>query len=135
MKVLKIAIFLFAGLLLTMQSCYYDNEESLYVDVVNPGDTSIVVINGCDTVNVTYALTIAPLMSQSCNSCHSGTFPSAGIKTDSYTELKKYVANGRLMGSIKHSSGYSAMPQGAAKFSTCNIQKMDAWIHKGALNN
>lgn len=105
-------------------SCYNDKEAVLYPDTK------------CDPiVTSTYQGTVAPLMSQYCNACHSGSFPSAGILLDSHAELKKYVDNGRLMGSINWSSGYSAMPKNGNKLTSCNINKIQAWISAGALNN
>ena len=38
-------------------------------------------------------------------------------------------------GSIKHDSGYKAMPQNATKLDDCRISKVEAWITAGALNN
>jgi hypothetical protein len=107
-------------------SCKYNNEQELYP--VDPNTT-------CDTLNVTYSETVALIMQAQCNGCHSGINPSGGIKTDNYTDIKTLVDNGRLMGSIKHQSGYSPMPKGGQKLSECDIAKIDIWVKSGALNN
>lgn len=110
--------------ILTFQSCYYDNEETLYP-----------VAADCDTLNVTYSATIAPIMNTNCNFCHGGSSPLAGINTDSYSGLKDVVDNGRLWGAINHNSGFSPMPKDRPKLSDCNLDKIRIWIDEGALNN
>ena len=113
-------------LVVSFYSCYYDNEQDLYP--VDPNAE-------CDTLNVTYSGTIVPVLQTQCNGCHSGTTPSAGIKTDNYTDVKALVDNGKLMGTIKQQPGYSPMPKGGNQLSGCDIAKFDIWIKQGALNN
>lgn len=108
-----------------LSSCYYDNEEELY-----PGSGSL-----CDTTNTTYAITVEPILKSNCYVCHSTAVANGGIILDSYTKLKEVVDNGKLLGAITHTSGYSPMPKNQAQLSTCNIQKITNWINKGALNN
>ncbi|MEZ5046460.1 MAG: cytochrome c [Chitinophagaceae bacterium] len=93
------------------------------------------VLGICDTSNVTYSQDVAQLMSTHCNSCHGGTSPSFNISTENYTELKKIVDNGTLWGSINHHAGFFQMPKSSAKLNACDIEKIGAWIHAGALNN
>lgn len=107
-----------------LSGCYNDNEEDLYPSAGN-----------CDTANVTYSLTVAPLMADKCNSCHGGNFPEAGIKTDNYDDLKTLAGNGKLFGTINHESGFSPMPKGKPRMSDCDINKIRIWIDKGALND
>jgi uncharacterized membrane protein len=125
----RILLF-FSGLLLismvTFSGCYYDNEEYLY------GNTP------CDITAVTYSVTVSTILATSCYNCHgaaTGNANGGGIILDSYTKLKPYVTNGKLMGSINHAGGYSAMPKGATKLNSCDIQKIQAWITAGALEN
>lgn len=90
----------------------------------------------CDTTSIKYSAYIAPLMQNKCNGCHSGTASSGGgIALDSYAAVKAQVNNGKLWGSINFTSGYSAMPKGGQKMPTCDIDKVKAWINRGALNN
>lgn len=114
------------GLLIAAVSttgCYYDKEEILYPDTA------------CDTTTIGYSVSVAPILSSSCNACHGGNTPSAGIKLDAYAGVKQQVDNGRLFGAITHSPSFSAMPKNAAKLSTCNIAKIRKWIEAGAPNN
>jgi mono/diheme cytochrome c family protein len=107
-------------------SCYYDKEEILY-----PGGGT------CDTTAAsTYSAVVLPILNSSCNSCHGGSASAGGgINLDTYTSVKAQVTNGKLMGSINHSAGYSAMPKNGAKMSACNIAKINRWIAAGSLNN
>lgn len=117
-----ILIFLSAA----FYSCRYDNEEELYGDAI------------CDTSNVTYTNNVKPVLTANCYSCHSTsnapTFGS-GIKLENYDDLMVQVNNGKLVGTITHSPGYPAMPQGRAKLDDCSIEKILTWINNGAPNN
>lgn len=122
-KVLLSIVTLFAVFLFS--SCYNDKEELLY-----PNGSS------CDTVaSVTYTKSVVPILQQFCYSCHSGSSPSGGILMGTYASDKAIGANGKLYGSINHSSGYSPMPQGMAKLTSCQIAKIKKWIDSGMANN
>lgn len=105
--------------------CYYDSE-----DLLNPGN------GNCDTNGVTYNTTVVPLLQASgCLGCHSGGAPSGNISLATHTSVKTVAQNGKLFGAINHSPGFSPMPQGGNKMSSCNIQKIKAWIDAGSINN
>jgi ribosomal protein S16 len=91
--------------------------------------------NICDTTAFNYTADVAPILSNFCNGCHGGSFPSDGIITSSWASLQAIVNDGRLIGSIQHESGFSPMPKGSAKMNACNITKIRKWIQAGALNN
>lgn len=121
---IPLKILFAASLVLTiaMSGCYYDNEEDLYLGS-----------NTCDTTNVTYTASVAPVFAGYCNSCHSGGSPSGNIVTDNYNSV---VANmSRIKGAINHESGFSPMPQNGGKLSSCDLTKIDIWIRQGMLNN
>ena len=114
-------IFLVA--LLPFTGCYYDKEELLYPD------------SACDTTAVAYSTSVIPILSASCYSCHAGTVPSGGIRLDNHASVTVYAGNGKLMGAITHSPGYSAMPKNSGKLSNCKINIIRKWIDDGAPNN
>lgn len=91
--------------------------------------------SSCNTTNVTYSGTIAPLLQTYCNGCHGGSSPLGNVNYNNYTGVKSTVTNGKLLGSIQHNSGFSAMPQNGNKMSACKISTIKAWIDAGALNN
>jgi len=113
-------LLLLSGLFLA--GCYYDNEEDLYP-------------SNCNTDSVTYSGDVAPIISTNCLVCHSTAANLGNVRLEGYTALKTYVTNGKLLGAIKHQSGFSAMPQNAPKLSACNIAKIQKWVDDGALDN
>lgn len=119
---MKIVLVSILALTLAVSGCYYDNEEDLYL-----GSST------CDTTNVTYATSVAPVFAGYCNSCHSGSSPSGNIKTDSYSSVVTNIT--RIRGSINHQSGFQAMPQNGGSLSSCDLTKIDIWIRQGMLNN
>ncbi|MDO9511318.1 MAG: hypothetical protein Q7J34_06145 [Bacteroidales bacterium] len=112
------------SLLITLVSCYNDNEEVLY-----PAGS------GCDTKNVTYTTDVIPVIQSNCISCHSASNPSGSIRLDDYQNLVLSINSGRFQGAINHQSGFSAMPQGGGKISSCSLAKINQWITDGFPNN
>lgn len=106
-------------------SCYYDKEQLLYGTGVCK-----------DTITtVSYSRDVVPILQQSCYSCHSGNFPSGNITMGTYTTDKAIAQKGSLYGSINHTAGYVAMPQGSPKLGSCQIDRIKKWIEGGLLNN
>ena len=119
--------YLIVILSLVLTGCYYDKEDQLY-PLSNSGSG-----NTCDTSNVTYTATIQPILAQNCalSGCHDAATQSSGHNLSTYDGAKNAVNSGRLLGSIRQESGFSAMPKGMTKLSDCNISKISAWINKG----
>ncbi|TAL40818.1 MAG: hypothetical protein EPN92_13965 [Chitinophagaceae bacterium] len=122
---MRIKFFIAVLLTILICGCYYDIEEQLYG------------LNApCDTSNVTYSATIVPILQNSgCLGCHSGVSASGSIRLDSYNYLITQATNGKLYGTITHSTGYIPMPQGGNKMLPCDISKIKAWIDAGTPNN
>src|SRR5512139_524517 len=117
---------IFFSLSVFLLSCYYDNEEALYPSINST----------CDTLNVTFSGTVAPMLAGNCLSCHSNSSASSsgnGIRLENYADVK--ANSTRVAGSIKHSGGYSPMPKNGGKLSPCMISQFDIWINKGMPNN
>jgi len=115
-------ILLYAFALLAISGCYYDSEEDLY-----PESSS------CDTNNVTYSASVAPVLSANCNSCHGGSAPNGNVKTDNYASVVSNIT--RIRGAINHESGFMAMPQDVSKLPACDLTKIDIWIRQGMPDN
>jgi len=120
---MKLKVFFLFACVCFIYSCSYDNEESLFPDVT------------CETKNVTYSKFVSNYVNKLCVGCHSSASPSGGIVLDNYNAVKKYVDNGRFIGSIRHDNGYERMPQSMPKSPKCDIDKLEAWIASGAPNN
>ncbi|CAN5463595.1 hypothetical protein BH11BAC1_BH11BAC1_22050 [soil metagenome] len=91
--------------------------------------------NGCETVNVTYSGTVAPLLLSKCVGCHNNNTTSGNINLSNYSGVQQQALNGRLVGTVSHSAGYSPMPKGGAKLPQCEIDELIVWIAAGAPNN
>ena len=113
-------------ILLLLAGCTYNKEEIIYPP------------SACNTANVTYALTVQPIIPGSCYGCHNtanAALSGGGNMLDSHQKLKVFADNGKLAGVIMHSPGYTPMPKNSAKLNTCDIEKIKAWIAAGAPNN
>ena len=131
-KTFFITLTILGGIFLStsIQSCYYDNEEEIY------GASSTAT---CDSTAGKFATNVSTIMAAQCatSGCHNATTASAGANLSSYATIKTYITNNKdfFIGSIKHTSGYSAMPKGSTKLATCDISKIESWINAGMLNN
>lgn len=115
-------------LCLVFVSCYYDNEEELFIPI--PGSTG-----SCDSIAITYSGTIAPIMTSYCTRCHRAGRTDGGVNIAGYAQLLPYVNNGQLLGTIRHEAGNNPMPPSGGKIPSCDIQSISAWIEGGAPNN
>lgn len=118
--------FLFITLLAlaSFPGCYYDNETFLY------GKGS-----ACDTSDVRYGQQVRGILGSNCVACHNLNQANGMVRLDDYTNVKARVADGSLLGSIKHEAGFVAMPPSGSKLSNCDIAILQAWINRGAPNN
>ena len=122
MKEHSIIKFLLIGMVM-VSSCYYDSEEKLYP------------ATDCVTTNMSYQANIAPILQTNCYVCHSAAVNSGNVTLDSYTEVMKHVNSVKLLGAIRHDTGFKAMPQNAPKLAGCDISKIEHWISDGSANN
>ena len=118
LKIISVVVFM-----LSITSCYYDVEELIYP------------VSECDTGTMSYANDIIPILSANCYTCHDTQTKFGNIILDSHSEVLKRVNSNILLGVIKHSVGFTPMPQGGPKLLDCHIEKIEAWISQGALNN
>ncbi len=114
-------------MILIFTGCYNDKADKLY-----PNTST-----GCDTTAVTFQKTILPIMTASCglSGCHDANTPSNGYNFTTYEGTRLAVTNNRMLGAIKHESGYQAMPKGMPKLDECSIAKIDKWVTLGAKND
>ena len=114
--------------IIMIQGCYYDIGEELY-PATGGGSAN------CDTSNATYSGKVLTIIQNNCYSCHTGSAPSGNVNLQGYANLKTFADNGKLIGTITHSSGFSPMPFGGNKLSNCDIATIQTWINNGTLNN
>ncbi|HNF31171.1 MAG TPA: hypothetical protein PLU51_02075, partial [Bacteroidia bacterium] len=89
------SLILISGIFIALciSSCYYDVEDELYPNTGN-----------CDTLNITYSQTVAPIVSSNCKICHSASMAQGNVVIDTYAAIKIYADNGKLLGSLNPSS-------------------------------
>ena len=113
---------------LGISGCYYDHEETLYGASSNQPCT--------DTAGVvSYAQKVVPILQSSCYGCHAGSFPSGNQLMGTHAADKAMAQSGKLMGTVNHAAGFSPMPKGAAKLSSCKIATLKKWVDAGMPNN
>ncbi len=110
-------------LLLATTACYYDVEEELYPTI------------DCTTEDMSFAADILPIIQNNCYACHDAASNFGGIDLEGHQKLKVLIENNSLLGVIKHQAGFSPMPKNKAKLLDCEIEKIEAWIAQGALDN
>ncbi|HJZ39859.1 MAG TPA: hypothetical protein VJ203_05815 [Bacteroidales bacterium] len=122
-----VILFFTALFIFLLSTCYYDSEEYLFPRTGNY----------CDTTNVTFALSVKPILQNSCYACHSNSTSSFGrnIRLEDYNDVIARVSDGHLLGSINHAPGYIPMPRGAPKLEDCKIIIIQKWIESGFPNN
>ena len=120
-------LFAFAFIyMFALNSCYYDNEEELYSSEL------------CQTENMSYSTDIVPILERNCQLCHSEATAGilgAGFNLEGHSNLILHVNSGALIGSVRHSAGWSPMPKGGGKIPDCDIAKIESWINAGSPNN
>lgn len=83
---------------------------------------------------ISYSAIIEPLINQSCatSGCHNNS-GAGGYIFGSHAS----VADNKeiILQSIRHESGVTPMPIGAAKLTPEQIQSFNCWIEQGALDN
>jgi hypothetical protein len=117
-----VRLTLLAGMIWLLSGCYSKNEEEEFANVT------------CDTMSMSYSEDVLPIINEYCVSCH-GDFGSGNVSLNSYEKVKASAQNGGLLGSIDHSNGWDAMPQGQDQLDACTRDKIRAWINQGLLNN
>lgn len=106
-----------------------------YVSSCSKASEDTLAPTQCDTTGMKYSTDILPIISSNCYRCHASGIGTGGVDIEGYTNVKKRVDNGDLIGVITHAAGYPPMPYDAAKLSDCDINKIRAWINNGAPNN
>ncbi|GAB2961224.1 hypothetical protein GCM10027048_31620 [Hymenobacter coalescens] len=114
-----------ASALWGVSGCAYQNEEELF----GPQ------LSACDTVSVTYAGTIAPLLAQHCQRCHGPTRSESGVRVTGHHDVLTLGRTGQLLGVIEHRPGYPAMPDDGPRLSDCDINQVRIWVRAGMPDN
>jgi hypothetical protein len=123
-------LLIICGLLFVFSSCYNDKADKLYVQ---PTTTT------CDTSGgITFSGTVNPIIQANCGTtntgCHSAG-ASSGYDYSTYPGIYRNAVSGLLLPAIQHTGSGQYMPLNASQLSSCDIEKIAAWINEGAQNN
>lgn len=86
----------------------------------------------CDTTNVTYALSIEPLISAKCQGCHSGANPQSGLSLTNYNQISTAALFGDMLDAVQHTGTATPMPFNSTQLPQCEIDLIRIWIENGA---
>jgi hypothetical protein len=86
---------------------------------------------GCDSSNVTFTSSISPIVANWCLGCHGGSSPAYGISLETYNDVVACANSNRLMGALRHQTGFYPMPKGGESLSPCEINLFQDWINLG----
>jgi len=125
-KIFYIIVGTIALLVFLMAACTKQNEQTL-MENSTP--------QPCDTTNMSFATDINPILENNCVSCHNTVQSNLGVILTDYNDVVIQVNNGNLLNVINHAPGYPQMPQGLPQLPSCSINKITAWINRGAPNN
>jgi mono/diheme cytochrome c family protein len=89
----------------------------------------------CDTTDVTYALSIKPLLDTRCKGCHSGGQPANNMTIEDYSDAATLASNGMLLAVVEHQQGVTPMPYNQPQLPDCEIAKLRIWVDDGFPNN
>ena len=118
---------------MNMKKSYFITVTFVLTVILNGCKHEIILKEDCTGITPTYNSEIKAIMDVSCATpaCHSGSYASAGISLDSYSSVNSESKKSRFMGSIRHTTGFAAMPQGAPKLDSLVIKKLSCWIQNG----
>jgi uncharacterized membrane protein len=113
-------------------------QKTLIANWINKGANNYVCnanYGKCDSTAVSFAAFVKPIMENRCQGCHGGTIPSGNLNLTTYAQIKASALTPAFMGSMRRAVGYSFMPKGGIALTTCELNKMEAWVKRGAPNN
>ncbi len=84
----------------------------------------------CSTSVVTYEA-VKSIIASKCNRCHNYGSTPGGYSLLNIDDVKRAATNGALLGTIKHNSGYFAMPAQASKLDQATINTIECWVKNG----
>ena len=128
-KIVFVAVCFFVFTII-FQGCYYHKADQQYPSTNN----------GCDTTIVRYSVEIRSILDANCKSCHDGENSISGINLYDYSTIASFALDGQftygtLLSAVIHQGGAPFMPQNEPQLQDCDINKIAAWVHKGAQDN
>jgi hypothetical protein len=130
----KLYIVLYANSSETMPpGTKFTNEQKsiIYWWIAQGGYNNRCDSSGCDTSNVTYTNGIGQITQAWCVGCHGGSKPANNLRLETYDEVAACAKGDRLMGALRHQTGFKPMPNGGGTLPPCEIDMFQIWIDAG----
>jgi len=113
-----------------------DQKDISYIKIwIKMGANNSSNCNACDTTKFAYSSRIQPMLANWCVGCHNSTNSGGGYDLSTYNGVVTAITNNRLLGSLNHESGYSAMPKNTNKLSDCDLKAFTNWVNAHYPNN
>ena len=113
-------------------SCSKKNAEDLTPVIVNDTLVEDTIVT-CAQEGL-YASEVKPIFDNNCVQCHQNNAVASNLPMSTYNETSS-MSSERLLGSIKHESGFLEMPRNESKLSDCDIETIQKWVDAGRQNN
>ena len=88
----------------------------------------------CDTLEVTFALDIEPMVQTFCAACHTGIMPVGSIQIGNYDEIVDVASESVFIDIIDGEFDFT-MPQNTDGLTDCQVRMFEIWIEDGMPNN
>ncbi len=108
-----------------------ENTDILYTWIAQGAQNLFCDEEECDTTNVTYTAPVSGIIQKHCLGCHNDSNPLGGLSLQGYNNVVTVASDGRLLGTVRHESGYPAMPKNSSKLSDCKIRQLEIWTANG----
>jgi len=131
--------------LYTAPSSITGSSDTVYLTVQSQVKKSLIVTfpiainkwqsSACDVLKVTYSGDVDTLMNNYCLSCHSTdqyVRRGGNVNLEGYDNVKQW--KDRVLSTIDYKGAFK-MPRESNKLDSCSINKVKAWIAKGAPND
>lgn len=84
----------------------------------------------CNLVSVTYTSYVKNIIDTRCISCHSSNPSLPSLQT--YADVLAVANDGRLLGVLDGSPGFTPMPFQSDPLSDCQVDNIREWVQNGA---
>ncbi len=101
---------------------------------INQGALNNSCESECDTTDVTYTATIAPVFENFCLGCHDQATANGGVVLETYDQRAVLANSGALEGVLTGTNGYPQMPPDNP-IPECEKTQIMKWIDEGAPQN
>jgi hypothetical protein len=102
---------------------------------INAGARNTTNCTSCDSNDYSYGARVASILNNWCVGCHNPNSKGGNIDLSNYQGVLSVISDERLLASIKHLPGYSAMPKNGGAMSACEIRIIEKWINAGYPDN